>query len=159
MRKLLPLFLWAIVLQAQNWTLLLNGKNLDAWEAQGPCHWTLVPDGSILGQRDQDGSQQAWLYTKAEYSEFDLHLEYWLPTGARGGVSIRGLEIPIQQSGQWSHVDIESRNHRIGVRLNGTPVAEYADEPGHSKAGPIGLQLRDQFTFAMFRNLRIREIR
>jgi hypothetical protein len=224
--KFLPLFLLAPVLCAQNWTPLLNGKNLDAWETHGPCNWTILPDGSILGRRVHDdpanpiGSfpmdssqyrhwlyQQAWLYTKAEYGQFDLHLEYWIPAGANSGVSIRdssraryasyetpvpagmkdttpahiGYEIQIidaekekfqsgsiytfvaaphgiQQKGQWNSMDIESRNDRISVRLNGILVAEYAGEPGRPKVGPIGLQLHDQFTFAMFRNIRIREI-
>jgi hypothetical protein len=33
--------------------------------------------------------RQAWLYTKAEYGEFDLHVEYWIPAGGNSGVSIR----------------------------------------------------------------------
>jgi hypothetical protein len=55
-------------------------------------------------------------------------------------------------------MEIESRSDRISVWLNGVMVAEYAGEPGRPKVGPIGLQLHDQFTFAMFRNIRIREI-
>jgi hypothetical protein len=226
MWKFLPILLLAQALCAQSWKSLLNGKNLDDWETHGPCHWTVLPDGAILGQRVQDDAanptgkfpigspeyhhwlyQQAWLYTKAEYRQFDLHLEYWIPNGANSGVSIRdtsrakyatyeapvppglkdttpahiGYEIQIidaekekyqsgsiytfvpaphgiQLTGQWNIMDIESRNDRIGVRLNGQLVAEYAGEPGRPKAGPIGLQLHDQFTFAMFRNIRIREI-
>src|SRR5205823_2038175 len=33
--------------------------------------------------------QQAWIYTKQEFGEFDLHLEYWVPFGGNSGVSIR----------------------------------------------------------------------
>jgi hypothetical protein len=54
-------------------------------------------------------------------------------------------------------MDIESRDGAIRVRINGTPVAEYPGDPARSKSGPIGLQLHDQFTTAMFRNIRVRE--
>ncbi len=54
-------------------------------------------------------------------------------------------------------MEIESRNGAIRVRVNGTLAAEYAGDPARSKSGPIGLQLHDQFTSAMFRNIRIRE--
>ena len=46
----------------------------------------------------------------------------------------------------------------IRVRINGQVVAEGPGDPARSKIGPIGLQLHDQLTFAMFRNIRIREI-
>jgi hypothetical protein len=41
--------------------------------------------------------------------------------------------------------------------VNGRLSAEHPGEPGRPLVGPIGLQLHDQFTFVMFRNLRIRE--
>ena len=63
----------------------------------------------------------------------------------------------VHRSGQWNSLEIESRNERIRVRLNGQVVAEYAGDPERSRTGPIGLQLHDQFTTAMFRNVRIRE--
>jgi len=44
-------------------------------------------------------------------------------------------------------------------KVNGTLAAEYAGDPARSQTGPIGLQLHDQFTFALFRNIRIREIK
>jgi hypothetical protein len=153
--------------------------------------------------------RQAWLYTKTEYGEFDLHLEYFLPADGNSGVSLRdrsrahdaigetdaerpdmavfpkttpahiGYEIQIiaddrekypsgsvylfaaartgvQRRGEWNALDIESRDQRIRVRLNGELVAEHPGEPGRSKTGPIGLQLHDQFSVAMFRNIRIR---
>ena len=30
---------------------------------------------------------QAWLYTKKEFDEFDLHIEWWVPTPGNSGVS------------------------------------------------------------------------
>jgi type 1 glutamine amidotransferase len=83
------------------WKPLFDGKSLDGWESRGDCQWTILPDGGLYGQRTRgtppaDRKQydawlgrQAWLYTKAEYGEFDLHLEYWIPPGGNSGVSIR----------------------------------------------------------------------
>jgi 3-keto-disaccharide hydrolase len=53
-------------------------------------------------------------------------------------------------------MEIESRDGAIRVRINGVSVAEFPGDPARSKSGPIGLQLHDQFTTAMFRNIRIR---
>lgn len=66
-------------------------------------------------------------------------------------------KIGVQRPGEWNALEIESRNDIIRVRLNGELVAESPGEAGRSKVGPIGLQLHDQFSFAMFRNIRIRE--
>ena len=64
----------------------------------------------------------------------------------------------VQKSQEWNSMDIESRNNMIRVKLNGEAVAESAGDPARSKSGPIGLQLHDQFTFVLFRNIRIREL-
>jgi hypothetical protein len=217
--------------EREQWRPLFNGRNLDGWEPRGECIWTVMPDGVLLGQRAHrnlaspfgaawpiDEKQyrtwlyrQAWLYTRSEFGEFDLHLEYWMPPGGNSGVSIRdrsrahhaigepdserpdlaayprttpahiGYEIQladgdndkypsgsvyslvpakrgVQRHGDWNSLEIESRNDRIRVRINGQLVAESGGEPDRSKSGPIGLQLHDQFTFAMFRNIRIHEL-
>jgi hypothetical protein len=224
--KFLPLFLLSLLLQAQEWKPLFNGKNLDGWEQHGPCQWTWLPDGVLLGQRTHENTkdpfglwpagsnefhhwlnQQAWLYTKAEFGNFDLHVEYLIPPGGNSGVSIRdssraryasreqpvpagmkestpahiGYEIQIidddqekfptgsvytfaaakrglHKTAQWNTLEIESRSNLIRVRVNGEVAAESPGDPKRPKSGPIGLQLHDQFTFAMFRNIRIRQL-
>ena len=218
--------------RAEDWRPLFNGRNLDGWEERGSCSWSVMADGTLVGKRERPKDEahlfpawpvdekqfrswlgrQAWLYTKAEFGEFDLALEYWIPPGGNSGVSIRdvsrahyaigepegqgpalntklkgtpahiGYEIQIidpdnntyptgsvylfqaaktgfHKRAQWNRLEIESRSKMIRVKLNGAPVAESAGDPARSKAGPIGLQLHDQFTIAMFRNIRIREIR
>ena len=190
-----------------------------------------MPDGALMGQRAHPNLaspfrdawpisdkqyrswlyRQAWLYTKREFGEYDLHLQFWIPPNGNSGVSIRdrsrahsaigetdaerpdlagfpkttpariGYEIQIldgdkdkyasgsvytfvpaklglQRPGAWNSMDIESRNDMIRVSINGELAAEYPGDPARSKTGPIGLQLHDQFTFALFRDLRIREI-
>jgi type 1 glutamine amidotransferase len=211
------------------WEPLLNGKNLDGWEVRGPGVWNVTSDGVLMGQRIPARSaapfktrwpidekqyrdwlyHQGWLYTKREFGEFDLHLEYWIAPGMNSGLSIRdgsrahsairepdserpelasfpkttpahiGYEIQIsdfddekypsgsvytfvpaktgvQRRAQWNSMDVESRANMIRVRLNRQVVAEYPGDPARAKSGPIGLQLHDQFTSAMFRNIRIR---
>jgi hypothetical protein len=226
MKPIALLFL-ASLMAAQDWKPLFNGKDLDGWEKHGPCQWTYLNDGIVLGQRTHENrnepfgpwpataanyrhwlNQQAWLYTKAEYANFDLHVEFLIPPGGNSGVSIRdtsrgryaayeepvpagmkdstpahiGYEIQIidddrekfptgsvytfvpgktglQKPGQWNAMDIESRPDMIRVRVNGVIAAESPGDPQRSKSGPIGLQLHDQFSYVMFRNVRIRELR
>jgi hypothetical protein len=183
------------------WRPLFNAKSLEGWQPRGECLWSVLPDGTLLGKRTAGTSPtQAWLYTNAEYGEFDLHVEYWIPTGGNSGVSIRdrsraagaigesapyttpahvGYEIQIidddaetyptgsvylfaaaktgvHRHGEWNSLDIESRNALIRVRLNGQIVAESPGDPARPKVGPIGLQLHDRFSTAMFRNIRLR---
>jgi len=222
-------FAFSLPAYAQQWQDLFNGKNLDGWQPRGACLWTVLADGTLLGQRTYDRAkmfaqwpidqkqfqnwwgQQAWLYTEREFGEFDLHLEYLLPPRGNSGISIRdvsrahyairepddtkvlartklkgspahiGYEIQlidpdnnryasgsvylfnaaktgVQKTAAWNSLDIESRNNMIRVKLNGQAVSESAGDPERSKTGPIGLQLHDQSTFVMFRNIRIREI-
>jgi hypothetical protein len=69
---------------------LVNG-NLDNWESVGDGIWTVLRDGTLIGQRDlKQAEHQAWLYTRRnDYGEFDLHLEWWTRAGGNSGVSIR----------------------------------------------------------------------
>jgi hypothetical protein len=141
---------------------------------------------------------QSWIYTKKDYDEFDLHLDFWVRTPGNSGVSIRdpsqakygmthppdfsktpsklGYEIQInsewpdpwptgsiyglakakegmQKAGEWNSLNIESRSGGIKVFVNGELVAEHAGDPKRPATGPIGLQLHDQTSFVMFRNV------
>ena len=215
---------------AEPWKPLFNGKDLEGWEKRGECIWTVLPDGVLLGQRAHPKPEapfregfpvsekqyrnwfyrHAWLYSKAEYGEYDLSLEYIVPPGVNSGISIRdrsrahtpigesdaerpdlagfpkttpahiGYEIQIidadetmpsgsiyslvpaksgvQKAGEWNTLVIESRNEAIRVRINGQLVAESPGVAGRSKTGPIGIQLHDQFSSLLLRNIRIREM-
>jgi hypothetical protein len=221
MRALVALLLCAAGLHAAGWQNLFHGKNLDGWEVRGESQWTFTRDGVLLGQRilphgsapfgqwplDRAAygrwmNQQSWIYTKAEFGEFDLRLEYLLPVGGNSGVSIRdtsrarysyppeldpqrtpshiGYEIQIidspkekyptgsiylfavaktgmQRQNDWNTMEIEARKEKIRVRLNGILVAESAGDPKRALTGPIGLQLHDRYSWAMFRNVKIRK--
>jgi hypothetical protein len=89
---------------------LFNGKNLDGWEIIGDGQWTVMADGTLVGQRTGDlrkllvpggpmatakdfsnwVNAQSWLYTKRnDFGEFDLHVEFWTKSAGNSGVSIR----------------------------------------------------------------------
>ncbi|MGH9666472.1 MAG: 3-keto-disaccharide hydrolase [Bryobacteraceae bacterium] len=207
--RLLALPLLSCGLALAGWVNLSNGKNLDGWEAVGDGVWTMMHDGTILGQRDLSQPivkarvNQSWLYTKKEFRQYDLHVEWWTRLGGNSGVSLRdrsrarytfgpnadpvrtpshlGYEIQIsegykdqypsgsvylfekakegfQHNNDWNVFDIEVRDSGIRVKLNGHLVSESAGDPKRSKTGPIGLQLHDRTSIAMFRNIRIQEV-
>lgn len=202
-----------------DWQPLFNGRDLTGWEKIGNGVWTILPDRTLVGQRNygqpsfrngtitEQGYRewvtlQSWLYTVRDYEEFDLELEYWLRTHGNSGISIRdpsrarfavtspvdfrrtpsklGYEIQLnnqypdpspsgtiytfakaatgaQVDDQWNKIRIESRKSSIRVFLNEKLVAEHTGDPARPARGPIGLQLHDQFSVVMFRNIRIRE--
>ena len=63
-----------------------------------------------------------------------------------------GLALPYD----WNSLEIQSRHDVIRVRLNGKSAAQHPGEPTRPKTGPIGLQLHDPTSIAMFRNIKIR---
>lgn len=88
----LPMIGLVLMLSGQpqaGWVDLLK-KGLDAWEVVGEGVWSMLPDGILVGQCDPASPcrAQSWLYTKDEFNEFDLSLEYWLRLGGNSGISI-----------------------------------------------------------------------
>lgn len=217
---MLALIFAGVSAQGGDWVDLFNGKNLEGWEPRGDGVWTVLRDGTLVGQRDPKkiamlspwpasfreftawANTQAWLYTVKEFGEFDLRLDYWARFGGNSGISIRdtsrarygivtppdfkrtpskiGYEIQInnrypdphptgsiygfvdapagiQVDDEWNTLEIESRDDLIRVKLNGRVVAEHPGDPARPKRGPIGLQLHDQHSVMMFREIRIRE--
>jgi hypothetical protein len=78
------------VAPAAEWTSLMNGKNLDGWEVRGGGVWSVMSDGTLVGQADRQHPfpHQSWLYTKKEFAEYDLSFEYWMQLGSNSGVSV-----------------------------------------------------------------------
>jgi hypothetical protein len=107
----------------------LVGKDLAQWESVGDGIWKLTPDGILLGHRPvTDASQaiieggsfaawkssQAWLYTKKEYGEYDLHVDYFVAAPGNSGVSIRdqsrgqfAVTVPLDADRTPAHVAYE----------------------------------------------------
>jgi hypothetical protein len=81
----------AIVAAAeQGWMDLFDGKTLDGWEVEGKGSWSVLEPEVLLGQCDPADPclPQSWLYTKREFRQYDLSLDYWLRLGGNSGVSI-----------------------------------------------------------------------
>jgi hypothetical protein len=62
---------------------IFNGKNFDGWAGETDC--MKVVDGAIVWQKDKGGTP----YTKAEYTNFIVRLEFKLPPGGNNGLAIR----------------------------------------------------------------------
>ena len=124
---------------------LLNG-NLDGWQEVGDGVWTLLRDGTLVGQRDPNKAEhQAWLYTKKnDYAEFDLHLEWWTRLGGNSGVSIRDTSRGLYAVGATynaqrtpSHIgyEIQILNGTADKFTSGSVYLFDAAKPGHQIEG------------------------
>ncbi len=78
------------------------------------------------------------------------------PTGSIYGF-MDAPKTGVLKEDDWNRMEISTRDGKITVRLNGKQVAQHAGDPQRARVGPIGLQLHDQFSVTMFRNVRIRE--
>ena len=95
------------IADATDWTDLLR-SGLDDWQVLGEGHWIQRGDGVVIAYFAHDrqdelkgeddiprnrfvwwSTRQSWLYTKREFEEYDLHLEFWVSTPGNSGVSIR----------------------------------------------------------------------
>lgn len=107
--KILLLVLASGILMAQpkGYQALFNGKDLRGWEPRGDGKWTVIAGGVLVGQRDfnsrslapgkrftteQEYTQwlnhQAWIYTQAEFEQYDLHVEFWTKEHGNSGISL-----------------------------------------------------------------------
>jgi len=103
----------------------LNGKNIEGWEIVGEGFWNVMGDGTLVGQRDPAKSteRQCWLYTKKEFGEYDLHVDYWLRWGGNSGVSIRDTSrAQYAQGAKW---DPKRTPSHIGYEIQ---IANDGDE-------------------------------
>jgi len=85
--------------KAQGWQLLFNGKNLDGWHSylqSAPAKDWKVDNGAIMLERSRTGDEKdfADLVTNAEYSNFDLKLEWKMTPCADSGVMFYVHESP-----------------------------------------------------------------
>jgi len=60
-----------------DWRNLFNGKNLDAFKAEGSAQWR-VEDGIIVGGQDGDPKKSGLLCTKDAFKDFELTLDFMI---------------------------------------------------------------------------------
>ena len=162
MRRVLVALSLACCCTAADWRALFNGKDLQGWEPRGDGIWAVMKDGTLIGQRDPSAAKlgwpltwqkfhewlsvQAWLYTVAEFDEYDLHVEYWIRRPGNSGISIRdksraqyGIQTPADFTRTPSRLayEIQINSQYPDPTLTGSIYAL-------AKAPP-GLQVDDQW--------------
>ncbi|PNE23868.1 hypothetical protein BHU16_10365, partial [Tannerella sp. oral taxon 808] len=95
----------------EGFTPLFNGKDLTGWKVHGG---KLKAWGAADGLLFTSGSGGGWLMTEKEYADFELRLEYKLPTNGNSGVTLRspmkgdpaytGMEIQILDNPKYKNL-------------------------------------------------------
>ena len=169
--------------QADGWTTLFDGSDLDGWNLLGDANWELADDA--VGADSGSG----FLVTEDSYTDFELTLEFWVDEPANSGIFIRcadpqsvrntnAYEVNIYDTradqtyrtggivhiappttvinagGQWNTYEIVARGSQLRVTLNGTQTVDVQDT--QFSAGPIALQYGAGIV--KFRNVRIRPL-
>ena len=115
-------------------TILFDGSNLEAWEF-APGAWEVEEDGSLVCRMESsegdDGKTKTrslgYIWTKADYCDFELSLSYRLSEGANSGVFYRsekadpvhrGFEVQLMddEGFQKSHGPLDARPHLFRSR-------------------------------------------
>lgn len=73
--------------RGEGWTALFNGKDLSGWEQIGGEQAQIwhASDGILYTEGEGGG----WLSTTAQYSDFEIELEFNVPKGGNSGLFIR----------------------------------------------------------------------
>jgi Domain of Unknown Function (DUF1080)/Protein of unknown function with HXXEE motif len=127
-------------------------------------YWTKTTGNSGVSIRDTSRAAYA-IVTPADFTKtpskigYEIQINNRYPDPHPSGSIYGFVDAPktLQYDDDWNSMDISSRNDKITVMLNGKLAAEHPGDPRRSKTGPIGLQLHDQFSIIIFRNVRIRE--
>ena len=78
--------------QDDGFVTLFNGKDLEGWTAAAGHAW-VVEDGVIALKGKTDGAEHngEYLWTKEQYGDFVLELEFKVPEKANSGIFLRPL--------------------------------------------------------------------
>lgn len=127
-------------------------------------YWVRDPGNSGVSIRDPSQAAHG-ISHPPDFSRTPSKLGYeiqinsnWPDKWATG--SIYGLAAAkggLHKPGEWNSLNIESRKDMIRVYVNGELAAEHPGDPQRPLMGPIGLQLHDQSSVVMFRQLWILE--
>jgi hypothetical protein len=79
---------------------LFNGKDLTGWKATGKQEMWGADNGILYCKVGGGG----WLMTDKEFGDFELRLEYKMPTGGNSGV---GLRAPLQGDPAYAGMEIQ----------------------------------------------------
>jgi hypothetical protein len=123
-----------------DWTILFDGTNADAWRSGNsptlPDKWK-IEDGALMFDPSIQG-KGGDILTKTEYSDFELELEFKMTQGANSGIKYyfaNGLGLEYQILDDANHPD--AKNGQNGNRTLASLydlIAARADKP----VKPIG---------------------
>ncbi|MBT8236682.1 MAG: DUF1080 domain-containing protein [Bacteroidia bacterium] len=141
MKTVCILLLLSLSLQAQEWTSLYNGENLDGWEHVGPGNF-IIEDGIL---KSQGGMGLLW-FTGQKFTNVKLRVVYKGADENNAGVFIR---IPEKPTEAWMPVhkgyevqidDREDEWHKTGVLYSLTKAKASPGIPKEWNTMEITLQ-------------------
>jgi hypothetical protein len=131
---------------------LFNGKDLSGWDADGENQW--VVESGIL----KNPKAGANLFTKENFMDFKLHVEFRYPEGSNSGIYLRGRyevqiadnkgmdpsdilfggvygfllpnEMAAKDAGEWQSYDITLIGRRVTIVANGITIISDQIIPG-----------------------------
>ena len=139
--KLVCVFLLITLgLQAQEWTALYNGENLEGWEHVGDGHF-IIEDGIL---KSQGGMGLLW-FTAQKFSNVKLRVVYKGADKNNAGVFIRIPEkpkeawMPVNKGYEVQIDDREDEWHKTGVLYSLTKAKASPGIPGDWNTMEISL--------------------
>jgi hypothetical protein len=153
---------------SDGWTVLFDGKSLDAFNPIGDANWR-IEDGAVVADKGT-----GFLVTKQPYGDFQLRAEFWADEDANSGIYIRcsdpqkitaencyevnifdkrpdplygtgaivGLakvEPMPKAAGKWNVYEVTAKGPEFTVILNGQKTVDGAKDAKFAR-GPIALQ-------------------
>ena len=155
--------------------LLFSGKDLDAFELK-PGSWEIESDGSVVCRmersKDKKGVERlvgmGFIWTKREFGDFALSLEYKLSEGANSGIFYRtdkndpvqgGLEIQLMDNEGFqkkAKKALPPRKLNASFYDGGPPKGDFSNPVGKwnhaeliGKVPQVSFSLNAQLTFSI----------
>lgn len=134
------------ILTSQAVEVLFNGKNLDYFDFVKGA-WETEKDGSVVcrmqEQKDKKGKVRlrgmGYLWTKKEFSDFELMLSYKLSPGANSGVFYRAdKDNPVQGGFELQLMDDEGFQKKANRKLPPHKLNGYFYDGVPPSPSPLG---------------------
>jgi hypothetical protein len=115
------------------WVKLFNGKNLDGWVQRGGKAKYRAEDNQIIGT-SVPNTQNSFLCTTKNYTDFILELEFKVDSGLNSGVQVRSECFDKPRT-----VELGGKKYRISAgRVHGYQVEiDIGDKPKRAWTGGI----------------------
>jgi type 1 glutamine amidotransferase len=115
-------------LDAKDWVLLFNGKDLTGWTQKNGTAKYAIEDGCVVG-RTSEGSPNSFLCTERDYADFELAFEVKVDDALNSGVQIRSKSLAEKDNGRVHGPQVE-------IEVNGTAGYVYGEATGRGWLSP-----------------------